>query len=139
MCDTWLTPQQVSLLENIARAHDEWLSAGGRQPSVSVLQTVQEAVKGTWLLDALLLRLALVADRAALAARCTLKVYLAFIDLHVAGDWSGYDQEMLLWTPERRQNHRKSWREQLNGPDGWAETEPIFDSAIELCLWTIIS
>jgi hypothetical protein len=42
----WLTPQQVSLLENIARAHDQWLSAGGRQPSVSVLQTVQEAVKG---------------------------------------------------------------------------------------------
>jgi hypothetical protein len=42
----WLTPQQVSLLENIARAHDQWLSAGGRQPSVSVLQTVREAVKG---------------------------------------------------------------------------------------------
>ena len=91
------------------------------------------------MLDALLLRLAVAADRAALAARCPLKVYLAFIDMHVAGEWSSYDQEMLLWTPERRETHRTSWRKKLNGRDGWAETEPIFDSAIELCLWTMIS
>ncbi len=41
-------PQQVYVLFNVAGAHDEWLSEGGRDPSVSVLAAVTEAVKGEW-------------------------------------------------------------------------------------------
>lgn len=85
---------------NVAKAHDEWLSEGGRDPSVSVLEAVTEAVKG---------------------------------------EWAAYDADMVHWTTLKREQHRKQWRTLMDGPDGWAETEPLFASAVELCIWTIAS
>ena len=40
------THQQVILLRNVAKAHDEWLNFGGRQSCVSVLDTVNKTVLG---------------------------------------------------------------------------------------------
>jgi hypothetical protein len=84
----------------VAGAHDEWLSEHGRDPSVSVLAAVTEAVKG---------------------------------------EWANYDANMQHWTAQKRKQHRERWRTLMDGPDGWAETEPLFASAVELCIWTIAS
>lgn len=82
----------------MAAAHDTWLRSGGRQPCVSVLQSVNKAISGAW---------------------------------------SRYDADVAQWKTENP-NFLQEWRTLFHGPDGWAMTGPLFESAMELCLFTII-
>jgi hypothetical protein len=100
----------------VAAAHDAWLMSGGRLPCVSVLKSVNKAVSGEF----------------------SQPFYLFFIsDTFFSGAWSRYDEDVANWKTENG-NFLQDWKKTFDGPDGWAMTGPLFESAMELCIFTIV-
>ncbi len=56
----------------------------------------------------------------------------------ISGPWSTYDEELKGWDDQRLQKHLEQWKIHMDGPDGWGETCPLFDCAIEMVVWTIV-
>ena len=56
----------------------------------------------------------------------------------ISGPWSTYDEELKGWDEQRLQTHLEQWKIHMDGPDGWGETCPLFDCALEMVVWTIV-